>query len=936
MKFYTNRNTLSSTAMFFIFSSVLTTCYPVTAWGSESTQEQKFVERKIVEPLLKLNPLTLLEGNFKQDKSINLQEKYTSTFLNEYNQKSIESQQKSIPIFEDLAQNGLVGAMFFLGTHYKNQSDEEAAFCWYMAAFLTNYRNEASNEKILSSVKKLEKFRLADFFYDAMTAIPKHEFITKRLFDTVPAFLFYASMTISLEGSFKSTTFSHFSLTKSDRNAIKSFRSLFLPMEKAFKKNFSEYYFTIFQNELFKQIYKGKESLKDAQYKTFQDWILEDKASGYIKLIENNQNLSVSEKGRLVTTARLYLEKWDTEAAYSALSTLYVNHIHNFEIAQKYIEECIKRNPTKKSYSNLGYLYSDGYVGINLPLKNRIEKAEQYFQSSLKMDQNFDFALYGLGTTRYILKDYKNALKFLEKANSPKAKALMGEIWYEKAIEAHLRNDSSKLNAEKSILYLKEALEKGKDKSEYFIFKSKIILKNIMMLLNLGNKLTKEDREDFKEKGDESNFSLKESLEKIDVYEKNDFCRIETAKFYFFKAKSYFMKKEFDHSHQYIEKSLRIVPLYTAFHAMGTLSALGHIGKHLKKEECEDRALPYFLEAYSRCSADSTVLASLGETYFHLGDYEKAKFYSLKAWTDHSLYLLGRMNLPDPEKNDLKDLLEQSKKALMYLQRSKSPKASALIGEIYYNLAINSRDKISASEVQSYLNQSITSLNKALCLGASESEYFISQTTELLQKVIQLSEVEEKGVEEDSEETGTERNNAPLEQNIAKLEKDEKEELTPEVKPKPIKEKKISKREKKLIEKEISMMLLQQRRENKSFEFDMGEKKGDMEVIFISNEVKNEFEKITSLKGTAFKKISAIFEDTEFNTKEGSIGRLEALKGDLKGWFSLRVTKKDRLVYTVLDGKMLIGSCSGHYNNENALINALKKIKQQQKEKNLH
>ncbi len=43
------------------------------------------------------------------------------------------------------------------------------------------------------------------------------------------------------------------------------------------------------------------------------------------------------------------------------------------------------------------------------------------------------------------------------------------------------------------------------------------------------------------------------------------------------------------------------------------------------------------------------------------------------------------------------------------------------------------------------------------------------------------------------------------------------------------------------------------------------------------------------------------------------IGKPEALKGDLKGFWSRRINDEHRLVYSVTDKEIIIASCRSHY-----------------------
>ncbi len=64
-------------------------------------------------------------------------------------------------------------------------------------------------------------------------------------------------------------------------------------------------------------------------------------------------------------------------------------------------------------------------------------------------------------------------------------------------------------------------------------------------------------------------------------------------------------------------------------------------------------------------------------------------------------------------------------------------------------------------------------------------------------------------------------------------------------------------------------------------------------------------------------KIETIFKQLEVNPYEG-IGLPEPLKHELKGYWSRRINKKDRLVYRVLENEILVIviSALGHYSDK--------------------
>jgi toxin YoeB len=63
-------------------------------------------------------------------------------------------------------------------------------------------------------------------------------------------------------------------------------------------------------------------------------------------------------------------------------------------------------------------------------------------------------------------------------------------------------------------------------------------------------------------------------------------------------------------------------------------------------------------------------------------------------------------------------------------------------------------------------------------------------------------------------------------------------------------------------------------------------------------------------------RLNALIEECRRNAFAGT-GRPEPLKGDLKGWWSRRITREDRLVYRVAgqgaDQRLEIAQCRLHY-----------------------
>lgn len=61
------------------------------------------------------------------------------------------------------------------------------------------------------------------------------------------------------------------------------------------------------------------------------------------------------------------------------------------------------------------------------------------------------------------------------------------------------------------------------------------------------------------------------------------------------------------------------------------------------------------------------------------------------------------------------------------------------------------------------------------------------------------------------------------------------------------------------------------------------------------------------------RKINALLKDIARNGPLEGIGRPEALKGELAGYYSRRINGCDRLVYGVSDGAITVLQCRGHY-----------------------
>ena len=66
---------------------------------------------------------------------------------------------------------------------------------------------------------------------------------------------------------------------------------------------------------------------------------------------------------------------------------------------------------------------------------------------------------------------------------------------------------------------------------------------------------------------------------------------------------------------------------------------------------------------------------------------------------------------------------------------------------------------------------------------------------------------------------------------------------------------------------------------------------------------------------TVFRRIGELIKSID-ETPNSGIGKPEALRKDRKGFWSRRITKKDRLVYRVMENVIEIASCKFHYDDK--------------------
>ena len=77
----------------------------------------------------------------------------------------------------------------------------------------------------------------------------------------------------------------------------------------------------------------------------------------------------------------------------------------------------------------------------------------------------------------------------------------------------------------------------------------------------------------------------------------------------------------------------------------------------------------------------------------------------------------------------------------------------------------------------------------------------------------------------------------------------------------------------------------------------------------------NEYIEWQSEDKKTLKRINALVKDIQRNGNTG-IGKHEPLVDNKSGWWSRRIDEKNRIVYKIIDDKLIIASCKGHYDDK--------------------
>ena len=81
------------------------------------------------------------------------------------------------------------------------------------------------------------------------------------------------------------------------------------------------------------------------------------------------------------------------------------------------------------------------------------------------------------------------------------------------------------------------------------------------------------------------------------------------------------------------------------------------------------------------------------------------------------------------------------------------------------------------------------------------------------------------------------------------------------------------------------------------------------------DEAWEEYKEWQSKDKKILKKINTLIESIDRNGYS-SVGKPEALRGNRAGFYSIRIDKKNRLIFRVADDAIEIAQCGGHYDDK--------------------
>ena len=88
-----------------------------------------------------------------------------------------------------------------------------------------------------------------------------------------------------------------------------------------------------------------------------------------------------------------------------------------------------------------------------------------------------------------------------------------------------------------------------------------------------------------------------------------------------------------------------------------------------------------------------------------------------------------------------------------------------------------------------------------------------------------------------------------------------------------------------------------------------------MRSLLWQSDAWKEYESLQTDKAT-LRKANQLLKDIMRNGYECSYGKVEMLKGDFSGFASVRIDKKNRIIFSVDDKKVTVIQCGGHYDDK--------------------
>ena len=88
-----------------------------------------------------------------------------------------------------------------------------------------------------------------------------------------------------------------------------------------------------------------------------------------------------------------------------------------------------------------------------------------------------------------------------------------------------------------------------------------------------------------------------------------------------------------------------------------------------------------------------------------------------------------------------------------------------------------------------------------------------------------------------------------------------------------------------------------------------------MRSLLWQSDAWKEYESLQTEKAT-LRKANQLLKDIMRNGYECSYGKVEMLRGDFSGFASVRIDKKNRIIFSVDDKKVTVIQCGGHYDDK--------------------